>query len=274
MGLQAFRERRPRAVNTLPIWEVISLSMTIPRAVLIPFLGTGLGAACVFGMRGRMTGGLRRALSGFAAGVMAAASVWSLLLPAMEQSAAMGAWAFLPAAAGYWAGAAFLMACERLLPWLSAAGERSEAMLALAVTIHNLPEGMAVGVACAALAQGGAGVTAAGVLSLALGIAIQNVPEGAIISMPLRAGGAGKGRAFLAGALSGAIEPVGALMTLWLSGLLAPMMPAFLGFAAGAMLHVVAWELLPEAGEGAPTGAALFSLGFTLMMALDVALSA
>ena len=243
--------------------------MTIARAVLIPFLGTGLGAACVFGMRGRMSDALRRALSGFAAGVMAAASVWSLLLPAIEQSAPLGAWAFLPAAAGYWAGAAFLMACERFLPQLSAAGERSEALLTLAVTVHNLPEGMAVGVACAALTQGAAGVSAAGVFSLALGIAIQNLPEGAIIALPLRASGMGRGRSFLAGALSGAVEPVGALLTLWLSGLLAPMMPAFLGFAAGAMLHVVARELLPEAGEGS---AALFSLGFTLMMALDVAM--
>ena len=250
------------------------------RDVLVPFLGTALGAACVFGMRGGLSEALSKALAGFAAGVMTAASVWSLLLPAIEQSGALGTWAFLPAAAGFWAGVLFLMGLEKLTPRLRAAGERpsrrarGEALLALAVTIHNLPEGMAVGVACAALLQGMPGVTAAGALSLALGIAIQNVPEGAIISMPLRAGGMGRSRAFLFGALSGAVEPLGALLTIWLSGLIAPMMPHLLGFAAGAMLYVVARELLPEAGEGAGCSAALFSLGFTLMMALDVALSA
>ena len=250
------------------------MDMAIGRAVLIPFFGTALGAACVFAMKGGLADGLRRALGGFAAGVMTAASVWSLLLPAIEQSAGLGARAFLPAAAGLWAGAAFMIWLERLIPERRGAdeGARGEALLALAVTIHNLPEGMAVGVACAALMRGAAGVTAAGALSLALGIAIQNVPEGAIISMPLRAGGMGRVRAFLCGALSGAVEPAGALITICLSGLVAPVMPGLLGFAAGAMLHVVARELLPEAGGGGPGGAALFSAGFTLMMALDVAL--
>ena len=255
------------------------MTMEIWRDVLIPFLGTSLGAACVFVMRKELGGAVRRALAGFAAGVMVAASVWSLILPAIEESAALGAWAFVPAAAGLWVGVLFLMLLGRLIPRLRATGRAAhgragrEAMLVLAVTLHNLPEGMAVGVACAALMQGAVGLTAAGTLSLAMGIAIQNIPEGAIISMPLRAAGDGKGRAFLGGVLSGAVEPAGALLTIWLSGLIAPLMPVMLSFAAGAMLYVAAQELIPEAAEGgSDLGAALFSLGFTVMMALDVAL--
>ena len=251
------------------------MTMAIWRDALIPFFGTSLGAACALVMRGGLDPALRRALAGFAAGVMTAASVWSLLLPAIGQSGALGRWAFVPATAGFWTGALFLWLAGRLMPLpraeeSPASRARSETMLALAVTIHNLPEGMAVGVACAALAQGAPGVTAAGVLSLAMGIAIQNIPEGAIISLPLRASGKGRGRAFACGALSGVVEPLGALATIWLSGLVAPLLPGFLGFAAGAMLWVAAGELLPEAGGSG--GAALFSLGFTVMMALDVAL--
>jgi len=249
----------------------------IGRGVLIPLLGTSLGAACVFVMKSNaLNRSLQRLLLGFAAGVMTAASVWSLIIPAVTQAGAMGRLAFIPAAAGLWIGVLFLSALERLSPFARADSDilpDRTAMLVLAVTLHNLPEGMAVGVVYAGRLQGSAGVTAAGALALALGIAIQNFPEGAIISMPLRAEGRGRGRAFLAGVLSGVIEPVGALLTLLFSGLLTPLMPYFLGFAAGAMLHVAAGSLIPEAADGAPLqGALMFSLGFTVMMALDVAL--
>ena len=247
------------------------------QGILIPFLGTSLGAACVFVMRGCLSAALRRALTGFAAGVMTAASVWSLLLPAVELSGALGRWAFLPAAAGFGAGVLFLLALNKAAPRLPSGGPRarpgSAAMLALAVTIHNLPEGMAVGVAYAGWLRGDAGVSAAGALALSLGIAIQNFPEGAIISMPLRAQGAGRGRAFLCGALSGAVEPVGALLTIWFSALAVPLLPYFLAFAAGAMLYVVADDLIPDASDGGSgTGPLLFALGFAVMMSLDCAL--
>ena len=253
------------------------------QGILIPFLGTTLGAACVYGMRRALSPLVQRALTGFAAGVMVATSIWSLIVPAMEQSEGMGRWAFVPAAAGFWAGVLFLLLLDRTIPHLHAATNETEglpsslgrtAMLVLAVTLHNLPEGMAVGVACAALMQGAVGLTAAGTLSLAMGIAIQNIPEGAIISMPLRAAGDGKGRAFLGGVLSGAVEPAGALLTIWLSGLIAPLMPVMLSFAAGAMLYVVVEELVPEysQGEHSNIGTIGFALGFVLMMVLDVVL--
>ena len=258
------------------IWEVI-------QGLTVPFLGTSLGAACVFFMKGRLNVLTQRALTGFAAGVMAAASVWSLLLPAIDQCTGMGRLAFLPAVAGFWIGVLFLLLLDRAAPRLQAdagdaGGPRSAFVratkLALAVTIHNLPEGMAVGAVYAGLLRGSAGISAAGAMTLAMGIAIQNFPEGAIISMPLRAEGASAGRSFLCGALSGAVEPIGALLTIWLSSLVLPALPCLLAFAAGAMLCVVVEELIPEiaAGTRSSPGPLMFALGFTTMMALDCAL--
>ena len=259
------------------------MNMEIVRGLSIPFLGTSLGAACVFVMRGKLNALVQRALTGFAAGVMVAASVWSLIIPAIEQSASMGKWSFVPAAVGFWAGILFLLLLDATIPHLHAGSDEAEGMksrlgrttmLVLAVTLHNLPEGMAVGVVYAGLLRGSAGITAAGALALAMGIAIQNFPEGAIISMPLRAEGVGKGRAFLYGVLSGVVEPIGALLTLWLSGLVVPVLPYLLSFAAGAMIYVVVEELIPEtsAGPHSNLGTVMFALGFTVMMALDVAL--
>ena len=259
------------------------MSAEVIRGILIPFLGTSLGAACVFFMRGKLNPMVQRALTGFAAGVMVAASVWSLLLPAIEQSASLGRLAFLPAAGGFWIGVLFLLLLDKTVPHLHAGlneeeGPRSAlrrtTKLVLAVTIHNLPEGMAVGVVYAGLMQGQPGITAAGALALALGIAIQNFPEGAIISMPLRAEGTGTGRSFLYGVLSGAVEPLGALLTIYLSTLIVPALPCMLAFAAGAMVYVVVEELIPETQAGAHSnlGMLMFALGFTVMMALDCAL--
>lgn len=253
------------------------------RGIAIPLIGTSLGAACAYGMGSRLRAGVQRALAGFAAGVMTAASVWSLILPAIEQSAGMGRLAFLPAAAGFWAGVLFLLALDGIVPRLRAgaggnagppAALSRTAMLVLAVTLHNLPEGMAVGAVYAGLLRGGAGITSAGALALALGIAIQNFPEGAIISMPLRAEGMGRHRAFACGVLSGVVEPVGALLTIRLSAWMVPALPCMLGFAAGAMVYVVVVDLVPEscAGGRSGPGALLFALGFTVMMVLDVAL--
>lgn len=236
------------------------------RGAMLPFFGTALGSALVFFLRGEISPPVRRALSGFAAGVMTAASVWSLLLPAIEQSAALGAWAFVPAAGGFWLGAVFLWLLDAVAP---GRGDR----LLLAVTIHNIPEGMAVGVVYGALLSGRAGVTAPGAMSLALGIALQNLPEGAIISLPLHARGMGRARAFGYGVLSGAVEPLGAALMLALSGLGAAM-PWFLGFAAGAMILAVVRELVPEMNGDAPSnaGTLMFTAGFTLMLAMDVGL--
>jgi ZIP family zinc transporter len=259
------------------------MTMEVLSGVLIPFVGTAAGSACVFFMRQELGIGVQRALSGFAAGVMVAASVWSLLIPAMEQSERMGRLSFVPAAAGFWMGVLFLLLLDRLIPHLHLNAERAEGprsrlarttMMVLAVTLHNIPEGMAVGVVCAGLLSGTAQITAGGALALSLGIAIQNFPEGAIISMPLHAEGRGKGRAFLDGVLSGAVEPIGALLTVAAAGLIVPAMPALLSFAAGAMLYVVVEELIPEmsAGEHSHVGVLSFAVGFSLMMALDVAL--
>ncbi len=252
------------------------------RGILLPFLGTVFGAASVFFMGKGKKIFLRRALTGFAAGVMVAASVWSLLVPAMERSSAMGRWAFVPAAAGFWAGILFLLCLDRTVPHLHMNGGREGAggslarttMLVLAVALHNLPEGMAVGVVYAGWLSGEAGISATGALALSLGIAIQNFPEGAIISMPLRAEGAGRGKAFWYGVLSGAVEPVGAVLTILAAGYVAPFLPYLLSFAAGAMVYVVVEELIPEMSEGnhSNVGSVLFAAGFTVMMALDVAL--
>ena len=253
------------------------------KGILIPFLGTSLGAACVFFTKKDMGQSVQRALMGFAAGVMVAASVWSLLIPAIEQSSAMGKWSFVPAAAGFWVGVLFLLALDRLIPHLhqySAAPEGPDShlhkttMLVLAVTIHNIPEGMAVGVVYAGSLVGRADISVAGALALSIGIAIQNFPEGAIVSMPLRAEGMPKWKTFVSGVLSGAVEPLGALLTIWLAGLVVPALPYLLSFAAGAMLYVVVEELSPEmsAGEHSNIGTLLFAAGFTVMMILDVAL--
>ena len=251
--------------------------------ILIPFAGTTLGAACVFFMRGAMNQLVQRALTGFAAGVMVAASVWSLLIPAMEQAEGMGTWSFLPAVIGFWLGILFLLLLDRAVPHLHMNSKEAEGpksslqrttMLVLAVTLHNLPEGMAVGVVYAGFQAGNAGITALGALALSLGIAIQNFPEGAIISMPLRAEGASKTQSFIYGVLSGAVEPVGALLTILAAHYVIPFLPYLLSFAAGAMLYVVVEELSPEMSEGQHSniGTILFAAGFTVMMALDVAL--
>lgn len=251
--------------------------------ILIPFLGTSLGAACVFFLRKTLSDAVQRALTGFAAGVMVAASVWSLLIPAIAQSAALGRWSFLPAVLGFWVGILFLLALDHIIPHLHAKSGQAEGpksrlqrttMMVLAVTLHNIPEGMAVGVVYAGYLSGQAQITAAGALALSLGIAIQNFPEGAIISMPLRAEGMKKGSAFAGGVLSGIVEPIGAVLTIMAARLIVPALPYLLSFAAGAMLYVVVEELIPEMSQGTHTnvGTIFFAIGFSLMMVLDVAL--
>ena len=251
--------------------------------ILIPFLGTSLGAGCVFFLKNSLRDGIQRALTGFAAGVMVAASVWSLLIPAMEQAADLGRLAFFPAAVGFWLGILFLLLLDHLIPHLhqnslQAEGPKSElqrtTMMVLAVTLHNIPEGMAVGVVYAGYLAGTAQITAAGALALSLGIAIQNFPEGAIISMPLRAEGMKKGRAFWGGVLSGIVEPIGAVLTILAAGIVVPALPYLLSFAAGAMLYVVVEELIPEMSQGqhSNVGTVFFAVGFSVMMVLDVAL--
>ena len=257
--------------------------MELTIGVLLPWLGTSLGAACVFFMGDSMNDMLRRMLTGFAAGVMVAASIWSLLIPAMDQAADMGKWSFVPAVAGFWAGILFLLLLDRIIPHLHLGSQEAEGpkkalprttMMVLAVVLHNLPEGMAVGVVFAGWRMGGGALSLTAALTLALGIAIQNFPEGAIISMPLRAEGASKPRAFLYGVLSGAVEPAGALLTMAAAGFVMPLLPYLLSFAAGAMVYVVVEELIPEMSQGKHSnlGTVLFAVGFTLMMALDVAL--
>ena len=253
------------------------------EGILIPFLGTALGAACVFFMRRELNRTVQRALTGFAAGVMVAASVWSLLIPSLEQSEDLGKWSFLPAAVGFAVGILFLLLLDRVIPHLHANAEKAEGprcrakkttMMVLAVTLHNVPEGMAVGVVLAGLLSGVAEISVGGALALSIGIAIQNFPEGAIVSMPLCAEGKTKRGAFLLGALSGTVEPIGACLTILFAGLFVPAMPYLLSFAAGAMLYVVVEELIPETSEGehSNVGVIAFSIGFLLMMALDVAL--
>ncbi|MBR3736662.1 MAG: ZIP family metal transporter [Lachnospiraceae bacterium] len=258
------------------------MSEVLP-GLLIPFAGTSLGAACVLFMKRQLNNMVQRALTGFAAGVMVAASIWSLIIPAMEQSEGMGKLSFVPAVIGFWLGILFLLLLDSVIPHLHMHADKAEGpnsklkrttMMVLAVTLHNLPEGMAVGVVYAGLISGNASVTSGGALALALGIAIQNFPEGAIISMPLHAEGKSRKGAFLDGVLSGAVEPVGALLTIFAAGLVIPAMPYLLSFAAGAMMYVVVEELIPEMSEGEHSniGVVMFAVGFTLMMALDVAL--
>ena len=251
--------------------------------ILIPFLGTTLGSACVFFMKKSLSDLVRRSLAGFAAGVMVAASIWSLLIPAIEQSENMGKLSFLPAFIGFWVGVLFLLLLDRLSPHLHVGSEQAEGpksklgrttMMVLAVTLHNIPEGMAVGVVYAGFLAGNTQITAASALALSLGIAIQNFPEGAIISMPLRAEGLRKSRAFLGGMLSGVVEPIGAVLTLLAAQFVIPALPYLLSFAAGAMLYVVVEELIPEMSQGRHSnlGTVFFAVGFSVMMVLDVAL--
>ena len=247
--------------------------------LLLPFLGTSLGAGGVFFLKEKLNLMLQRFLTGFAAGVMVAASVWSLLVPAMEQAGDMDRWAFLPAVIGFWLGILFLLVLDRAIPHLHQNSDRPEGphtrlkrttMLVLAVTLHNIPEGMAVGVVLAGWMAGNDTITATATLALSIGIAIQNFPEGAIISMPLRGEGMGKGRAFLYGILSGTAEPLAAILTIWAAGLVLPALPYLLSFAAGAMIYVVVEELIPEAsaGEHSNLGTLFFAAGFTIMLAL------
>lgn len=260
------------------------MDVNVFYGILIPFLGTSAGAACVFFMKKNLNEQVQRALTGFAAGVMVAASVWSLLIPAIEQSADMGKLSFVPAVLGLWAGVLFLLLLDHVILHLHQNSDQAEGpksklqkttMLVLAVTLHNIPEGMAVGVMYAGFLAGNAQITAASALVLSLGIAIQNFPEGAIISMPLRAEGEKKGRAFLGGALSGIVEPIGAVLTLIAAQFVIPALPYLLSFAAGAMIYVVVEELIPEKSQGKHSniGTVFFTVGFSIMMVLDAALS-
>ena len=257
--------------------------MTVFWGLMIPLAGTTLGSACVFFLKDKLNELLQKGLLGFASGVMVAASVWSLLIPSMDMAAGMGRLAFVPAAAGMLLGMAFLLGMDRVIPHLHLGTQEAEGpktslkkttMLVLAVTLHNIPEGMAVGVMYAGFLAGNSQITAASALALSLGIAIQNFPEGAIISMPLKAEGESKSKAFLGGVLSGVVEPVGAVLTLLAARLVIPALPYFLSFAAGAMLYVVVEELIPEMSHGKHSniGTIFFAVGFSIMMTLDVAL--
>lgn len=255
----------------------------VVQGILIPFLGTTLGAACALFLKNNLPTSVQRILTGFAAGIMTAASVWSLLIPALEQESDRGRLAFLPAAIGFLVGIAFLLLLDRLIPHLHMNSKEAEGiparlkkttMLVFAVTLHNIPEGMAVGVVYAGYRMGNAQITAMGALALSLGIALQNFPEGAIISMPLRGEGMSRMRAFSAGVASGVVEPIGAILTILAASLIVPLLPYLLSFAAGAMLYVVVEELIPEmsAGDHSNIGTMFFAAGFSLMMVLDVAL--
>lgn len=257
--------------------------MEVFLGILIPFAGTTLGAACVFFMKNTLGVSVHRSLCGFAAGVMVAASIWSLLIPSIEQSEHLGIFSFLPAFVGFWTGVLFLLALDNLIPHLHVGSNEAEGiksklnrttMMVLTVTLHNIPEGMAVGVMYAGFLAGNTQITAASALALSIGIAIQNFPEGAIISMPLKDEGVSKGKAFLGGVLSGVVEPIGAVLTILISQRIIPLLPYLLSFAAGAMLYVVVEELIPEMSQGKHSniGAVFFAVGFSLMMVLDVAL--
>lgn len=257
------------------------MSVALIIGLLIPLLGSMLGSAFVLMMKGQMSVKLQKALLGFASGVMVAASVWSLLIPAMEINAGQGAMAVTAAAVGFLLGIGFLLIIDVLTPHLHIStdipeGPRSHlsrtAMLALAVTIHNLPEGMAVGVVFAGAQIGTTSISFASAIAISLGIAIQNIPEGAIISMPMCAAGNSRWRSFLIGSLSGAVEPVGAIIVLMLTSTVLPVLPYLLAFAAGAMFYVVVEELIPEASSGQHSNISTigFAVGFVLMMVLDV----
>jgi ZIP family zinc transporter len=250
--------------------------------IMIPFIGTSLGAGMVFFLKNQISENVQKILTGFAAGVMVAASFWSLLQPALESSEGMGKLSFAPAAVGFLVGIGFLLLLDEITPHMHMDNQdegpknnlKRTTKLILAVTLHNIPEGMAVGVVYAGWLAGGTGVSQAAALALALGIAIQNFPEGAIVSMPLRAEGMPKGRTFLYGVLSGAVEPIASLITILAASAVVPVLPYFLAFAAGAMMYVVVEELIPEMSEGKHSnwGTVAFAVGFVLMMILDVAL--
>ena len=257
--------------------------MELTLGLLIPFLGTTLGSGMVFLMKNKMNKMLEKLLLGFASGVMIAASVWSLLIPSIDMAESQGKNAWIPAAIGFLLGMIFLLILDSIIPHLHLNNDKPEGikaklkkttMLVLAVTLHNIPEGMAVGVTFAGALIGNTGITMAGAFALAIGIAIQNFPEGAIISMPLRAEGTTKARAFLYGTLSGIVEPIGAIITILLTRTVVPILPYFLSFAAGAMIYVVVEELIPEsqAGEHSNIGTVGVAIGFVIMMILDVAL--
>ena len=257
--------------------------MNIILGVLIPLIGTTLGSACVFFLKGEIGNKLQKVLLGFAAGVMVAASVWSLLIPAMDMSADMGKLSFLPALIGFLLGMGFLLIMDSVIPHMHVGSDEPEGtksklqkttMLLLAVAIHNFPEGAACGAIFAGVLTGETDVTMAGAIALSIGIAIQNIPEGAIISMPLRGHGVSKGKSFLYGVMSGVVEPIGAIFAIMLASLVTPILPYMLSFAAGAMIYVVVEELIPETSEGAHSnlGTIAFAIGFSIMMVLDVAL--
>lgn len=259
------------------------MSIQILYGLILPFLGTLLGSGCVFFMKKNMSDKLQSSLSGFAAGVMVAASVWSLLIPAMEQASSMGKFSVVPAVIGFWAGILFLLLLDHIIPHLHVNSNEQEGikakfqkttMLVLAVTLHNIPEGMAVGVVYAAFLSGTTEISSMAAFALALGITIQNFPEGAIISMPLKAQGVSKPKAFLYGTLSGIVEPISAFLTIIASSFIIPALPYLLSFAAGAMLYVVVEELIPEIAHGKHSnfGTIFFAFGFSIMMILDVVL--
>lgn len=259
------------------------MPVEIIEGLSIPFLGTSLGAACVFFMRSALNRSVQKGLTGFAAGIMVAASIWSLLIPAMEESAALGRYACLPAVIGFWIGTLFLLALDHIIPHLHMNAKKAEGpksrlsrntMLVLAVTLHNIPEGMAVGVVLAGYLSGDANLSLGAALALSIGIAIQNFPEGAIVSMPLAANGMSRFKAFIGGVLSGIVEPIGGCLTILAASYVVPILPYLLAFAAGAMIYVVVEELIPEMSEGehSDIGVITFAIGFTLMMALDTIL--
>ena len=259
------------------------MNMNLCIGLLIPFLGTTLGSAMVFFMKNSMDKKVEKILLGFASGVMMAASVWSLIIPAIDMAEEQGKISWVPAAMGFMFGILFLLILDTLIPHLHLDSDKPEGikaklkkttMMVLAVTLHNIPEGMAVGVTFAGALIGNAGITMAGSFVLAIGIAIQNFPEGAIISMPLKSEGMSKGKAFLYGTLSGVVEPIGAIITICLTNLVVPILPYLLSFAAGAMIYVVVEELIPEsqAGEHSNIGTIGVAIGFVILMILDVAL--
>ena len=258
--------------------------MNLIIGLLIPFLGTTLGSAMVFIMKDKMNLKVEKVLLGFASGVMIAASVWSLIIPSIDMAKSQGRIAWIPAAVGFLLGIIFLLILDSLIPHLHLESDKPEGikaklkkttMMVFAVTLHNIPEGMAVGVTFAGTLVGNAGVTLTGAFALAIGIAIQNFPEGAIISMPLKSEGMSKPKAFLYGNLSGAVEPIGAIFTILLTNCILPVLPYIMSFAAGAMIYVVVEELIPEsqAGSHSNLGTVGVAIGFVLMMVLDVALN-
>lgn len=259
------------------------MSVEVLQGILLPFVGTTLGSACVLFMKRNLSLSVQRALTGFAAGVMVAASIWSLLIPAIEQSDFMGSWSFIPAIIGFWSGILFLLVLDKTIPHLHLGSDEPEGvrtklkkttMLVLAVTLHNIPEGMAVGILFAGRLSGVSSITLASAFALSIGMAMQNFPEGAIISMPLHSEGMKKGKAFIFGTLSGIVEPIAAIITILAAQFFIPILPYLLSFAAGAMIYVVVEELIPEmsAGKHSNLGTIFFALGFTVMLILDVAL--